>query len=108
MQVLLTPPYVAVIVHVRAEPVLLIAVSVFPLRVNPEPLIDSVGVPVSVPVFVPFVNTSRTAEEVIEDAPPVAAIVVGLALTLTTQSPYVMTSALNLTSNVRALVTLNV
>ena len=91
-----------------AEPVLFDAVRVLPLRLNPDPLTDRVGLPVSVPVFTPFVNISRVAVVVIKDVPPLAAIVVGLALTLTFQFPYVITLALNLTSNVRALVTLNV
>ena len=108
VHVLLTPPCVAVIVQDLAEPVLFDAVRVLPLRLNPDPQTDRVGLPVSVPVFTPFVNISRVAVVVIKDVPPPAAIVVGLALTLTFQFPYVITLALNLTSNVRALVTLNV
>ena len=108
VQVLLTPACVAVTVHERAAPVLLDAVSVLPLSENPAPLADNVGLAVSVPVFVPLVKMSRVALVVMDDVPPAAAILVGFALTLTVHSPYVIISALNLTSNVRAEVTLNV
>ena len=84
---MLTPACVAVTVHVLEEPVLLDAVSVLPLKLNPIPEIDKVGLPVSVPVLTPFVNTSRTAVVVIEEVPPLATIVVGVALTVTFQSP---------------------
>ena len=87
VHVLLAPAWVAVTVHVRVDPVLFDAVSVVPLRLNPVPEIDKVGLPVSVPVFVPFVKISRMAVVVIEDVPPAAVIVVGLALTLTVQLP---------------------
>ena len=72
--------------------VLLLAVSVVPLKVKPEPLALNVGVPLSVSVppepETPFhVQVRvRVADAVIVEVPPVRAIVVGLADTVTVQS----------------------
>ena len=77
----------AVTVHVREDPVLFDAVSVVPLKLNPVPEIDKVGLPVSVLVLTPFVNTSRVAVVVIKEVPPFETIVVGFALTVTFQLP---------------------
>ena len=94
VQVADLPPWVAVTVQLRDEvPVLLPAVSVMPLKVKPEPLALNVGVPLSVSVppdpETPFQVHARVrvADRVMVEVPPVRAIVVGLADTLTDQSP---------------------
>ena len=77
---------VYVILRVLVE-VLLLALTVFPDRLNPAALPEMTGVAASVPVFTPLVYTSRAAEQVSVDVPPAPAIVVGLADMFTFQSP---------------------
>ena len=94
VQVADLPLEVAVTVQDLSEVVvLLLAVSVVPDRLNPLPLADNDGVAVSVSVppepFTPFHVQVRVlvATAVMADVPPVLAIVVGLADTVTYQSP---------------------
>ena len=95
---LLLPSTVAVIVMLRTEAVvLLLAVTVLPDNVNPDALPLRTGVLVSVSIFVPLSNTSRFAVAVMVLVPPAAAIVSGDALTVITQSPYVVVPLLCVT-----------
>ena len=91
VQVADLPAWVAVTVQLREDVVvLLLAVSVVPLKVKPEPLALNVGVPLSVSVppepETPFHVQVRVAALVMVEVPPVRAIVVGLADTVTVQS----------------------
>ena len=87
------PAWVAVTVQLREDVVvLLLAVSVVPLKEKPVPLALNTGVPFSDSVppepETPFhVQVRvRVADAVIVEVPPVRAIVVGLADTVTVQS----------------------
>ena len=103
MQVADLPFEVAVTVQDLSDVVVLLpAVNVVPDKLNPLPLADSDGVALSVSVppepLTPFhVHVQvRVASAVMTDVPPVLAIVVGLADTLTLQSlqlPYCLAPA---------------
>ena len=103
VQVADLPAWVAVTVQLREEVVvLLLAVSVVPLREKPAPLALNAGVPCSDSVppepETPFhVQVRvRVADAVIVEVPPVRAIVVGLAETATVQAlqlPYCLPPA---------------